>query len=498
MFRNRFFKRNYSKRLSQKISPLIWGNELYFSNSFLEDKIFKFLNIKHQFKTEIDWNYNQYGKLWTYNLNYFDFLNQKEMTKSIGVSLIEDFIKNDLVLKDAKEPYPTSLRTINWVKFLSKNSISNASINQYLYNHYQILLYNLEYHLLGNHLLENAFSLFFGGYYFSDTVLSKKAESLLRAELSEQLLEDGAHFELSPMYHQILLHRLLDCINLAEKNKKESESEFVVFLKDKALKMLAWLETITFNNGSIPMVNDSAYQIAMPSQQLFKYAKRLNLQWSKVKLSDSGYRKFTMQNSEIFMDVGQLGVSYQLGHAHADTFNFIFYENNQPIIVDTGVSTYEINDTRESERSTASHNTITINDLNSSQVWSGFRVSKRAKVNLSIDSEFVVEASHNGCENLKHNRLFSVDNNIFTIEDKVPSNVEAKAYLHLHPDCKLNIDKHKSKLFVNDVEISFKGENTIELEDYKFANGFNTTVSAKKVVVLFSENLETNIKVMQK
>ena len=39
-------------------------------------------------------------------------------------------------------------------------------INQTLYNHYQLLLNNLEYHLLGNHLLENAFSLLFGAYYF--------------------------------------------------------------------------------------------------------------------------------------------------------------------------------------------------------------------------------------------------------------------------------------------------------------------------------------------
>ena len=32
------------------------------------------------------------------------------------------------------------------------------------------LLKNIEYHLLGNHLLENAFSLLFGAYYFQDHI----------------------------------------------------------------------------------------------------------------------------------------------------------------------------------------------------------------------------------------------------------------------------------------------------------------------------------------
>ena len=36
------------------------------------DNKFTFLNQSVDFKT-IDWNYNQYGKLWAYNLNYMDF-----------------------------------------------------------------------------------------------------------------------------------------------------------------------------------------------------------------------------------------------------------------------------------------------------------------------------------------------------------------------------------------------------------------------------------------
>ena len=36
-----------------------------------------------------------------------------------------------------------------------------------------------------------------------------------------KILEDGGHFELSPMYHQIMLFRVLDCIQLLKLNQLE-------------------------------------------------------------------------------------------------------------------------------------------------------------------------------------------------------------------------------------------------------------------------------------
>ncbi|MCS2404764.1 heparinase II/III-family protein [Bacteroides salyersiae] len=43
---------------------------------------------------------------------------------------------------------------------------------------------------------------------------------------------------------------------------------------------------------------------------------------------------------------------YQPGHAHADTFTFELHINNRPVIIDTGTSTYEVNEARFYERST--------------------------------------------------------------------------------------------------------------------------------------------------
>ena len=204
--KSRVLKKSPSNRIPPKFIPIIWQNGIDNYTSFIiTDLTFNFLNISHSFNKEINWNYSNHGKLWIYNLNYFDFLNQDNIVKENALFLIKDFIQKKDSAIDGNEPYPISLRCINWIKFLSKFKIQNSETDNILYNDLVFLSKNLEYHLLGNHLLENAFSLFFGAYYFQDDLFYQKAKRLLKQELDEQILKDGAHFELSPMYHQIIL-----------------------------------------------------------------------------------------------------------------------------------------------------------------------------------------------------------------------------------------------------------------------------------------------------
>jgi hypothetical protein len=95
-----------------------WRPIIYNKGS-LVDKKFTFLNISHKFEGSIDWNYAAFGKLWTYNLNYFEFLNSKECDRNTGYEFIKDYCDQRINLKDGLEPYPASLRIMNWIKFLS-------------------------------------------------------------------------------------------------------------------------------------------------------------------------------------------------------------------------------------------------------------------------------------------------------------------------------------------------------------------------------------------
>jgi hypothetical protein len=482
------------------IADLNWECSIFYNSSYSSsNNSFIFLNIEHQFLNQIDWNYSKHGKLWTYNLNYFDFLNQKDMSKELGLDLVHKYIKNDSTLKDGKEPYPISLRGINWIKFLSSNNIDEHEINQTLYNHYQILLNNLEYHLLGNHLLENGFSLLFGAYYFQNEKLLSKSKKILNDELNEQLLNDGAHFELSPMYHQIILGRLLDCIYLIENNSWKNDQFFIDFLRSKAQIMLSYLFSITYNNGNVPMVNDSTFDISPSSHNLFDYARKLDLKYNELSLLESGYRKVKKDNYELFIDVGNIGPDYQVGHSHADTFNFELHVNNKPIIVDRGISTYEINNVRHEERGTNSHNTVMVNKLNQSTVWGGFRVANRAKVVKPKSYENIFSGKHDGYFRLKgyHKRKFTYNENEILIEDSFSkkNNCVCEANFHFHDKVRI-LETKKRKIKISEgLILNFYSSDKIKIKisNYELAQGFNKTVKATKISVSFSQLLKTKI-----
>ena len=497
--RKRLFRYNVEKRIIHDFNPIVWKNRIDYDNSyFKKENSFTFLNISHSFHDKINWNINQFGKLWTYNLNYFDFLNQEGMSKEIGINLINDYIKNDKTLKDGKEPYPISLRGINWVKFLSNNQFKDKLINNTLYFHYCILFENLEYHLLGNHLLENAFSLLFGAYYFQDEKLYNKSIDLLFSELNEQVLEDGAHFELSPMYHQIILSRLLDGIQLIKLNSEWKKDELLLFLESKASLMVSWLKNITYINGEIPMVNDATFGITTQSNELFSYAEEIGITDNQITFSDSGYRKIRTNNFELFIDVGNVGPDYQPGHAHSDTFNFELIKNRDPIFVDTGISTYEKNDIRQSERATHSHNTVKIGSKEQTQVWGGFRVAKRAKITHLKEKSNFIEASHDGylSDGYIHTRTFLWGEKYLLLKDNINKSTgnNAKAYFHLHSSIATPlIDGNTIILEYQGVFIEFESASAISIEEYQLSAGFNKTNLAYKIVVLFDQILKTKI-----
>jgi heparinase II/III-like protein len=494
---------SYSLSVSAKSHPLQLTEPIASLPSF-DKNTFTFLNLSHTFVDGIDWNHAEYGKLWTYNLTYFDFLQQKGLKKEVGLNLIHFFIAQAGEIKDGLEPFPISLRGINWIKFLVQEKFIEPKIDDFLFAQYLRLMDNLEYHLLGNHLLENGFSLLFGAYYFQDEKLYDKAKLILTAELDEQVLEDGGHFELSPMYHQIMLFRVLDCINLVQNNTFK-EQELLPLLATKAKAMLGWLNTMTFANGSIPLFNDSANKIAPTTVQLNEYALVLQC-FQHIKdasvclpLNVSGYRKISKPQYEMIIDIGQIGPDYIPGHAHSDTFNFELHvassSGTSPFIVDTGLSTYETNARRTAERSTVAHNTVQLDGMEQSEVWGGFRVADRAFVIAVKETENHILAVHDGykkCLGALHQRELVFSENSIKITDQIFSDKKhhAVARLHFHPDVKLE-----------QVEAGIKADNwfvkinnlEFSLRNYNYAPEFNKLLPAQMLEISFTNNIEVEI-----
>ncbi|WP_317171729.1 alginate lyase family protein [Spirosoma validum] len=473
-----------------------------------EGQAFTFLNQRVDFESEIDWNYAEKGKLWTYNLNYFDFLNQPNVTPTDGLQLIHAFMGQTNSLQESLEPYPTSLRIINWIQFLSRHRIQDDPINAHLFAQTQLLSRRLEYHLAGNHLLENGFALLIGSLYFQHKPWFAKAIKLICTELTTQILADGCHDERSPMYHQILLDRLLTVLFSLQHDTWHTELWLIPFMTRKADLMLNWLTTITFRNGDVPMVNDAAFRVAPTSAQLRIKADRMNFLATKQPANEeqgagcSGYRMFRQNRYELFVDVGAVGPNHQPGHAHADTFSFILHVDNQPVLVDSGTSTYQIGQRRARERSTAAHNTIEIASINSSEVWAGFRVGRRAQVILVQNTERTLTARHDGYQQLGviHQRSWSIEPAKLTVVDQLLdvnskrlSKQPAVARFHFHPNVTLKVVNNI--VMAGSIELTFKSvtKPALSVTRYKMAEGFNQLWSGQCLEVFFTDSLKTTI-----
>ncbi len=458
--------------------------------------VFSFLNLQESFNDSVDWGYSKHGKLWNYNLQYCNYLLQEDISLTRRVDWIRslyDWLEKG---KLALEPYPVSLRSINVIRLASSQKLKTKDIIGPLHAELDFLYQRPEYHLLGNHLLENAFALIMGGAFFTNDAWISKGEEILRTELEEQILADGAHFELSPMYHQIILFRLLELLDWYS-NWSARDVQFENFLKEKSELMVSWLKNMTFLNGDIPHFNDSAPGIAFSSNFLLNYAEKLNvIPAEDQKLGTSGYRKFTSDKYECIVDAAEIGPSYQPGHGHADALSFIMYVDMKALFVEWGTSTYQPNERRSLERSTAAHNTLVVDNKNQSKVWGAFRVANRARVKIERDEKRFLKASHDGYNKygLTHTRAFSFEDSI-TITDVVEgrrANAEKLVYFHIHPDREVQ-QTEQSILIDNVIKMNFDGAVEVITKAYSFAEGYNIYKPGISVVVRIQDELTTTI-----
>lgn len=464
-----------------KFENILITKELYnISNSTIT---FHFLNKSKTYEiSEIEWSDLNSGLLWNYHLHYFDFLFQDSKDQLFMRQLMLQYCNSKHLGKHAYDPYPASVRIINWIKFIAHYQISENILLEKLYSDLKLLSLHPEYHLQNNHLLENAFALYLGGHLFSDKKIVKQAEQLLSQTLNTQILPDGGHFELSPMYHSILLQRLLDIIQFCKKNHEVFTNRNVIqLLKSSADNMMQLLSTLVYENGDIPYLNDSIKDASNSFAEIKNYATQLNIKFDVQKLNECGYRKWNIHAAEILMDIGPVAYDPLAGHSHADTFHFEMYLNQKPFLIDSGSSVYDLSERRLYERSSAAHNTVVYSNINSSEVWHIFRTGNRAEVICEMDTENKISAEHNGFKRkgIIHKRTFVSEEKTFHVYDKMigRKTANSKSYLHFHPD--INVQLIDSRIQTDFAIIELKGFTDAELFTSYSANGFHQTLPHK-------------------
>src|SRR5437660_6502891 len=172
----------------------------------IETREFHFLNVTHPPSAYIPWCSRELSRLWLYHLNYCDFLNvdlrapKHRSHLSMALHVATDWcMQNTTGMEVGWEPYPLSLRIVNWLKFLTRNvetakALDGRTVQTLIVSlRLQALALEagLETHLLANHLMKNIKALMFAGALLDAPEGSRwwdKGQKLLRRELGEPIL----------------------------------------------------------------------------------------------------------------------------------------------------------------------------------------------------------------------------------------------------------------------------------------------------------------------
>ena len=465
---------------------------------------FRFLNIEGICADKADWQTLGRPLLWTYNLHYFDDLNAPDAAsrRSWHERLMERWIEENPPGEGIGwDPYPVSRRLVNWIKWSLTGNSPAPKTRHSIAVQARWLNRRVESHLQGNHVFANAAALVHAGLYFDGDEAERwlrRGLSLVRAQIAEQILADGGHFERSTMYHAGFAADMLDILGIMQAYGRAPHASW----GDTIASMQHWLEAMSHPDGDIAFFNDAAFGVSPQPAQLRAYAGRLNVAIEPVRrgalepLMPSGYVSVDLPPFFLVCDIAPIGPDHLPAHAHADTLSFEMSFKGRRVFVNSGTSEYGVSAERQRQRGTAAHNTLVIDDEDSSEVWAGFRVARRARARLlgvrSGESQFTVTGEHDGYRRLRgrniHRRRWTLNARELRIEDRVEGGFRsAKCYFYLHPDIhvlrgrgpELQLSDSQGKL----LEVRFEGAATVDVTDATWHPAFGVAMANRCIVV---------------
>ncbi len=389
------------------------------------------------------WEFDDKSALWNFNLHYFEYLFplvkawketcEKEYLDKT-VQMIDGWIDgNPRGSSPAWASYTTAFRIVTWISWYEYtcDELTGNFREKFLsslHEQYRYLAGHLEKDILGNHYFEDLKSLVLASIFFKDDAVFKKALADFKEECKEEILQDGMHFELSPMYHKIIFEGMLRvAVALRGFGRKDQEIEAYI----QPMLNVAY----SFEDGleRVPLFNDGGNNVAKSLDMLLKTAEKLGYKPEfRGQLRASGF--YIFQNTvdghtwKMVVDAGQPGPKYIPGHAHCDAMSFELFCDGKPVVVNCGTYAYQCKE-RSFFRSTAAHSTVMIEGTEQSQCWGAFRLANRSntKVLDVTDNSITMEMTDQKGQKVK--RTVVLSDTVLTVTD-ISEGQRVTAYLH--------------------------------------------------------------------
>lgn len=415
---------------------------------------------------DIDWSAEYVSPLWTYHLHYLDdavvlaraWRRSKE--EHYGEALV-DLWTSWLDAAEAGaaplEPYPASVRCLNALHslWLVEDLLPRPFADRLLGTTHAQLVWlsdHIERHLRANHLQKNLVALAWGSLAFGDESAQEwgRLRAELWAELDEQVLPDGGHYERSPMYHAGALDDWLRTLALCRAARERVPGG----VPGRLAAMTRALQWLSRPDGTLHLFNDAANGQGPRRGEVLALARRvLGAEFPEPSgtfaLDTTGYFGYagTGRGPRLVVDAGRLGPDHQPGHAHCDMLSFELDLAGRPIVVDAGVHGYDGDPYREYVRSTRAHNTVSIDGREQHEMWATFRVARRGEIVEAHSDESSGEGIYTfrgACRSYHdrdavHHRLIELAEDRLVVTDRVAraAGRPVTSWLHLHPDLKL-------------------------------------------------------------
>lgn len=334
-------------------------------------------------------------------------------------------------------PYAVSLRILILCRYGARTGGLGDRLERFLYKNLCFLTGHIETDVGGNHLFENGAALVVGGVVFPrhGQRFVDAGLAVLESACEEQFLDDGYHYERSPMYHLAVTTRLLITFSVLQ----AADLTVPDWLDGAAERAAAYTVYLYPPDDRIPLLNDAVFDEADRLDSVVQYAESLGLSTRPPSSpGESAIHWLESESLSVLFDAGDSGPPAQLGHTHNDPCTMLAWSGDRRLIVDTGAFDYQPGRRRVTARSVRGHNTVQVKESEPASFSGRFAMSgvvspTTTRTSTDALSAVTVRYEAGTAESYDHRRTCYEGPDWILVWDELDDERSWTSRLHAHP-----------------------------------------------------------------